>query len=145
MSPDTHTILSLDTGNCSVRFEDLDHDGKLEVVTCDDHFAYRYCSFAESPMPEVVFVFDRGQGKYIPATPRFPAYFQAAIEAATKESQSAPESKCAALAPVLQLMYLDRGTEATALFRRLYKGPDVGVLLSALSAEVKQSPMWVPR
>ena len=44
------------TGCGPGEFRDLDGNGTMEFITCDDRWGYAYCSFAESPFPSVVFV-----------------------------------------------------------------------------------------
>ncbi len=65
-------ILVLETGNCGPgEFEDLDGNGTREFITCDDQWAYTYCSFADSPFPRVIYSYDPSRGMYVLDTPRF--------------------------------------------------------------------------
>jgi hypothetical protein len=72
-------VLSVSTGNCPGELVDLNNDGVPEFKTCDDTFANTICSLAFSPMPTVVFAYDKTKGAYAVATPR---YLNAADEAA---------------------------------------------------------------
>ncbi len=100
-------ILHTPPSNCPAQFEDLDGDGRAELLTCDDAFAYRFCAFAASPLPQVVLRFDPGQGAYVPATPDFADRLErpdgdppsSGLEA------DAPYLRCAALAPALFDLY----------------------------------------
>ncbi|MCX6715673.1 MAG: VCBS repeat-containing protein [Candidatus Taylorbacteria bacterium] len=49
-----HFYLNLDTGDSGIVFKDLNHDGKMEIETYEDIFAYWHTSFGASPMPRVV-------------------------------------------------------------------------------------------
>jgi uncharacterized protein YxeA len=49
-----HFYLNLDTGNSSIEFKDINHDGKMEIETSEDVFAYWHTSFNASPRPRVV-------------------------------------------------------------------------------------------
>lgn len=63
-----HFYLDLDTGDNGIKFIDLDHDGKLEIETNEDVFAYWNTSYAASPMPRVVLSLQNGAYK---ADPKF--------------------------------------------------------------------------
>jgi hypothetical protein len=148
-------IFSRNTGNCGPGgFEDLDGDGALEFVTCDDGWAYTYCSFADSPFPRVVYAYDIARGEYAPATPRFTSRFRDELAAALDEAQAwMAESngkdgsldKCRLLKPVLGLMFAGRIDDGLVLIRGLYRGADREVFEKETVDKVRQSPQWVPR
>jgi hypothetical protein len=148
-------LLSIDTGQCGAgEFNDLDHDGSSEFLTCDESWKDRYCSFALVPFPTVVYAFDARRGSYRIATPRFAAHFNAEIASlradAERQIQSAAtpdsgEAKCAVLHPALALLYsggMDAGLDA---IRQLYHGADVDAFLAETEATVRASPLWVAR
>lgn len=58
----------LDGGGGS--FEDLDEDGKLEFITYDNAFLYRFSSYAGSFPPSLIYRFN--QGKFEKATKKYP-------------------------------------------------------------------------
>jgi len=146
-------ILSLDLGNCGPgEFEDLDGDGALEFITCDDRWAYAYCTFADSPMPRVVYAFDRSVSRYTPATPRFASLFRDELSTALEEAQSWMHAsggrntgldKCRLLRPALGLMYSGRFDDGLVLIRGLYRGDDREQFEKETSERVRQSPHWV--
>ena len=148
-------ILSLGTGNCGPgTFEDLDEDGRLEFITCDDAWAYAYCSFADSPLPRVVFAYDQSQGGYVPATPRYAAQFRDELAMALEEVQTWMSvsggkdpglDRCRLLGPVLGLMYAGRIDDGLVLLRGLYRGADREQFEAETLEKVKKSPLWVPR
>ncbi len=149
------TLLSLDTGDCGPgEFSDLDHDGDIEFLTCDESWKDRYCSFALAPFPTVVYAYDTAQRSYKIATPRYVRHFDAEIatERAEAELQSeaaaAPDSgeaKCAVLPPALGYMFTGRVEEGLRLIRRLYRGADLDAFLKETEATVRASPLWVPK
>ena len=148
-------LLSLDTGDCGAgEFSDLDHDGTSEFLTCDESWKDRYCGFALTPFPTVVYAYDAVHRRYHIATPRYARYLDAHhaadIEDAERAIQAAPapdsgEAKCAALHPALDLVYGGNVEEGLALIRRLYKGGDLEAFLGDTEAAVRASTRWVPK
>jgi hypothetical protein len=132
---DVRSLLTIETGNCGPgELQDLDADGRMEVVTCDDRWAYEYCSFAESPMPRVVFAYNTTRGAYEIATPRYAARFRADVATQTLEARKRMEQeggkdpgadKCTVLQPALSLIYTGQLDEGRRLIRDLYRGADV--------------------
>jgi len=152
LSTELNTILKIDSGNCSGEFKDLDHDGKLEFVVCDDAWAYEKCSFAFSPMPTVVLAYNAAKGRYEPDTPHYREYFQSEIAksmaAAEKEFADPARNQnldaCTVLGPTLDLMYAGRFEEGVALFRKLYRHADATDLERQTIHKVRSSSLWVP-
>jgi hypothetical protein len=147
------SLLSVTTNNCTGRLVDLDADGVDEFETCDDTFAYEFCSFGFSPMPTVVFAYDRTAGAFTLATPRFAQYGaqqrQLALADARQTMRDYPEEpeivRCAALGPALSLIYSARIDEGRALFRTLYTRPD-GTAIEERAINIAiNSPFWVAR
>jgi hypothetical protein len=143
-------ILSVSTGNCPGQLVDLDKDGVPEFQTCDDTFANAFCSFVFSPMPTVVFAYDKTKGAYAVATPRYlnaPQEVEASVAKARKAVQENPGDadilRCSALAPALSLIYGGRVNEGLALFRLLYERPDTPQLEQKAMELVRQSPLWI--
>lgn len=130
---DTATkILETRPSNCGGQFRDLDGDGVLEFVTCDDIFAYAYCSFAASPIVTAVLAYAPDAG-YVAAGPRFAEQytadlpgFQAQAESATPGGRGEWDAttKCAVLPYVLALLYSGQPDQAWSELTRLYTFPD---------------------
>jgi hypothetical protein len=144
------TLLSVDTGNCPGEFADLDGDGVQEFRTCDDRFAYEFCAFAFSPMPPVVFAYDRGSGRYRPHTPAFAHVLRyTSAEDARREMVEYHDDpalqRCAALRPALDLVYAGRADEGWAVFRNLYKAPDAASIEAQAKAMLAESGLPVAR
>ena len=123
-------LLRTPPSSCDGRFQDLDGDGRQELLTCDDAFGYAFCPFAASPLPRVVLRYAPEQGVYIPATPDFAAWLAAdasggdtsragagalpadaaASEASDPDGARPPaadptQERCAALGPALAALY----------------------------------------
>lgn len=59
---DSLTVLcTKDLANCDFVIKDLDKDGKQEIVTYDDRFAYEFTSFAESRFYISIYHFENNQ------------------------------------------------------------------------------------
>jgi hypothetical protein len=150
-------LLHLKTGNCEVELQDLDNDGIFELATCDDIFAYQYCSFAMSGMPPVVYRYDREQRTYVPDTPKYAAAFaerakqhldDARSELARPEDQREFSPECIVHGPVADTIFLtgkiDAGIE---LLRTLMPKDDEHrrEFETALTNTIKGSPKFAPR
>jgi hypothetical protein len=148
-------ILVVQTGNCGPgELEDLDGNGTREFITCDDQFAYTYCSFADSPLPRVIYSYDATRSTYVIDTPRFASHYrdqlaQSLDEAQTWLSQSSGKDlgldKCRVLRPALGLMYSGRFTDGVALIRGLYRAVDREEFEREVTQKVRESRMWVDR
>jgi len=144
------------TGNCFVTVQDLDRDGNFELVTCDDVFAYDFCSYARSPMPTVVYRYDARARTYVPDTPAFTDHFSGQLKthlanaekvAATPEDDRDIDSQCTLLLPVIETIYLtgkiDAGIE---LLRRFAKdSPDEPHLEKSVTDKITHSPHFAAR
>jgi hypothetical protein len=147
------SILSVATGSCSGELIDLDKDKVPEFRTCDDTFGYAFCSFAFSPMPTVVFAYDRRTEMFVPATPRYARSLPNpngpdladARKTMAENSGEAEIVRCAALRPALSLIYLGRVDQGLRLFRQLYRGADAATIEQKAMGLVKESPLWVGR
>ncbi len=97
---------------CPALSDDLDGDGIPEYQSCDDRWAYEYCSYAESPLPTVVWKWN-GENYEI-ANAEFPQAYQAEIARALELFLSlkaetvewTPTPECSALALTLPYLYL---------------------------------------
>jgi hypothetical protein len=147
------TLLSVSTGNCMGRLVDVDGRGVEEFETCDDRFAYEFCSFAFSPLPTVVFAYDAATGMFELATPTFAEYYEDqrlrelvdARQAMADYRDDDEIVRCAALRPALSLVYSGQAEEGLALLRQLYERPDGLTLWRQVMDLAAQSPLWIPR
>jgi hypothetical protein len=148
-------LLLLETGNCGPgEFEDLDGNGTQEFITCDDQWAYTYCSFADSPMPRVVYSYDSSRRRYVPDTPRYASRYREELSRALDEAQTwlsesggqdAGVDRCRLLKPALGLMYSGRLYDGVVLIRGLYRGADREQFERETVERVRKSPKWVER
>jgi hypothetical protein len=138
-------------GNCTAKLVSLDADRALEVETCDDLFAYLYCSYASSPLVKVYLDYRAGQG-YVPASPRFASLYSMDIAAHTLEAERAVAregcdglgvSKCAVLGVVLDYLYSGRADKAWSELYRIYGCPDVDTFAAEVKASVEASSLFV--
>ena len=100
-------LLDLDTGNQIIVFEDLNHDGMMEVETSEDVFSYWYTSYGSSPRPKVVLSIQDGVYKANPALMRKPAPTDAVLrkKASTIESWSSVTGPEVAWVYAIDLIY----------------------------------------
>jgi hypothetical protein len=151
LGPTLTKILESPPSNCEGEFRDLDGDDRLEFVTCDDLFAYKYCCFASSPLPKVIMKYEPGQG-YVPAGPQFPEEYaddiardrQLAIGArAQGQCEWDNSTKCAVLPVVLDYLYSGRQDQAWIELHRLYRFQDEGQFRQEVLDMVTASPLFV--
>lgn len=140
-------LLSLGTGHCEVQLVDLDGDGRAEVQTCDDRFAYAFCSFADSPKPPVVLAFDAGTGGFALATRRFASQVTEPPEHAPPAEAGAADPRpevrrCLALGPVVDRLYAEGEDRALELLVQSYDGPDRAALWSQVLEIARHSPLY---
>ena len=137
--------------NCPSSLVNLDADRSLEVETCDDLFAYLYCSYASSPLVRVYLDYRLGVG-YVPASPRFASLYALDIVAHTARAERtmarqgcdpAGESRCAVLAVVLDHLYSGAESRAWSELRRIYRCPDTDLFAAEIKATVEASSLYV--
>lgn len=93
---------------------DLDGDGIAEFTSCDDTWAYAYCSYAESPLPSVVWKWN-GE-RYEIANTDFPQLYDNDIiwaftyflELQAEQVDWTPTPECSALALTLPYLYMGK-------------------------------------
>lgn len=143
------SLLEISTDNCQSELIDLNQDGIAELRTCDDTFAYAFCAFAFSPLPPVVYTYDRERGQFRLATPAFasqiPLQPMAETRAALAEHRGdAALTRCVALRPALDLMYTGRIDEGRRLFRSLYRARDAAAVERKALEMMRSSRHWSP-
>lgn len=151
------TYLETQPSNCPGEFKDFENDASYEFVTCDDLFAYTYCSFARSPMAPVVLKFIPSMG-YRPATPNYKntneIYTGITADIARAEesiNQEFDQSDtwavndnilCPAIQVAIDYLYIGERETAEQEFRRLYDYPDVNVIWREINMMVSKSPLY---
>jgi hypothetical protein len=151
LGPTLNRVLQSPDSNCEGELRDLDGDGKLEFITCDDLFAYKYCCFAGSPLVKVIMKYEPGQG-YVPASPQFPQAYaedivrdrQLAIGAKAQDKCEWDNStKCSVLPVVLDYLYSGRQDQAWNELHRLYRFQDENTFRQEILSMVEASPRFV--
>lgn len=137
--------------NCDGAIKDLDGDGIVEFVTCDDSFAYRFCCFAGSPLPTVIMKYAPGKG-YLPASPEFISAYDedVARDLETAQTGAAADAcewdesnKCSVLPLILDYLYSGREDEAMAAVDRYYTADDAEAFKTEVLITVHASPLWL--
>jgi hypothetical protein len=143
-------VLETPSSNCGGIFQDLDEDGVLEFVTCDDLFAYTYCPFVGSPAVKVILRYEPGRG-YVPASPRFAHLYADDIATHTQMAEQAEPgamgewdgtTKCSVLPLVLDYLYSGQPDQAWAALKRWYSHPDLESFRAEIEEAVNQSPLF---
>ncbi len=149
LGPELRQVLATRESNCAGTLEDLEGDGVYEFVTCDDSFAYVYCSYAASPAVKVIMVYEPGTG-YVPASSRYPAQYEAAIAQHTQEAaEAAPgdrgewdgTNKCSVLPLMLDYLYTGRSEEAWQALEANYPHDDRLVFWAEVIQTVEASQL----
>ena len=152
LGPALMKVLETPLSNCDGYFQDLNGDGVLEFITCDDLFAYAYCCFAGSPAVTVVLQYEPGRG-YVPAGPRFPEVYEDDITQHLRMAEEGTpggmcewdnDTKCAVLPLILDYLYSGQADEAWTAFGRFYTYPDAAVFRAEIEQAVSQSPLFTP-
>lgn len=151
LGPTLTQVLRTPESNCSGHFEDLDADGVMEFITCDDRFAYQYCCFAGSPAVKVIMKYTPGEG-YLPASTGFRRLYAEDIANHTAAAETAAPgdfcewdetTKCAVLPVVLDYLYSGQPDQAWSELARLYPYPDREQFRQEILAGVGESPLYV--
>jgi hypothetical protein len=144
-------ILKTVESNCGGRFIDYNGDGILEFESCDDTFAYVYCSYAASPLVRIIYEFDPAQG-YVLASPRFAnLYAESIAQNLQFAEQGLPgergewdnTNKCSVLPLILDYLYSGQTEAAWSEFNRLYTQPDAAQFRSEIETTVFNSVRYV--
>jgi hypothetical protein len=152
LGPTLTKVLETPESNCGGQFEDLDGDGVLEFVTCDDLFAYVYCAYAFSPFVQVILQYEPERG-YVPVSPRFAHLYAEAMATHTRlaEETSADDTggwdgtnKCAVLPLVLDYLYTGQADQAWSALTQFYHYPDRLLFWAEVVQAVAESPLYVP-
>lgn len=143
-------ILDTPASNCGGEFRDLDNDGALEYITCDDRFAYAHCPFAASPTVTAVLAYDSVLG-FVAASSRFPSVYTDPIAAHTTLAEQAVPgglgewdvtTKCAVLPLVLDYLYSGQTERAWSELERLYLFPDADTFRKEIEETIRASPLY---
>jgi hypothetical protein len=116
-------------GNAGYRMVDPDRDGRPELESADDRFAYAFTSYAASVLPLRIFRLERGQ--LVDVTRRFPALIRREADRlwhgylrARRDRGNDLRGLLAAWAADMHL--LGRGQEAWSRLEQAYRRGDLG-------------------
>jgi len=152
LGPVLNLVLHSPESNCGGQFSDLDGDGTMEFVTCDDHFAYEFCPYANSPTVAVVFQYDAATGSYVVANTKFAELYDDRIVSDTVLAEDANPgeqgewdntTKCAMLPLVLDYLYSGQAAEAWGTLETYYEDPDIKVFWAEVLRITRSSPLFV--
>ena len=124
---------------------DIDKDGVYEIslpVTAFYMFENMY--MAETPLPEIIFKYDRKARTYFPANPAVQDYALRGIEDEIKQLNPNNERNylLKRLDIVLRYIYVGREQEAWAFFDREYRLPDREEMKSKIKAGLKDEGVY---
>ena len=151
LGPTPTEVLRTPESNCSGSFEDLDNDGVMEFVTCDDLFSYQYCCFAGSPAVKIIMKYYPDEG-YLPASTSFRLLYAEDIANHTAAAEKAPPgeycewdetNKCAVLPVVLDYLYSGQWDMAWSELDRLYPHADRETFKEEIIQAVGMSDLYV--
>jgi hypothetical protein len=126
---------------------DLDHDGVYEIVQPVTAF-YGFSSWiptGRTPLPLVIFKYDRRAGKYLPANRLFGDYLLKDVES-KNVCVCSPEDRIAHLSDVLTVVldyiFAGRAKEAWTFYAEAYKLPDKTELWRDILKVLKAQPVY---
>ncbi|MCJ7737193.1 MAG: hypothetical protein MUQ10_07770 [Anaerolineae bacterium] len=145
-------VLRSPESNCEGSFTDVDSDGSLEFITCDDSFAYVFCPYAGSPVVPVVLRYAEGSESYVPANIQFADVYDEYIESGEIRAQNAlagemgewdGSTKCSVLPVVLGLLYSGQAGQSWGILGATYEDPDIALYWMEVVRIARMSPLFV--
>lgn len=152
LGPTIRRVLDKVENSCGAGMQDVNGDGIYEVVTCDDPLAYEYCPGAASPRTLVYLAYDSGLQRYVPASPRYSAYYAETISYDADTAASAgpgdfgewdDTNKCGVLPLVLDYLYSGQTANAWSALSAYYSYPDAAEFRATIEERVYGSPLYV--
>ena len=137
--PPHEASLLHDWGDPGYRLEDLDQNGRPELVSRDAGFAYAFTSYAASRMPPQIWRFARGRLEDV--TRDFPSYIEKdaaecwkAFQELSPKDPTGNDVRGLAAAYVADEYLLDRGSEGWRRLLAAYQKPDRKKFFAQLTA-----------
>jgi hypothetical protein len=132
---------------------DIEGDGVHEVNLFVTSFygAFNQLSVAHTPLPIVVFSYDKQAGRYLPANHRYRDYLLGGIESEIKnlptEVSPLPSSDgelylARRLDVLLQLLYAGKEKEGWEFFDKAYTLPDAYKIKAIVKGELRKAPAY---
>lgn len=119
---------------------DIDKDGVREIsMPVTAFYTFENMYMAETPLPEIIFKYDRKAGKYFPANPVFQGYALRGIEDEIRQLDPNDESSYLSKRLDIALSYIYAGKEAEAwsFFDKEYRLPDKEEMKAKIKAVLK--------
>ncbi len=133
------------------KFSDLDGDGILEFITCDDNFRLEYCPVTSATNVTVFLAYSPEANRYQAASPRFADQYSADLPEYTAQAESAQPgqygewdgtTKCVVLPLILALLYSGQIDQAWSEFARVYTFPDATVFRQDIERAISTSQLF---
>jgi len=125
---------------------DLDGDGVYEISLFVTSFygAFNQLSVMSTPLPTVVFSYDRRAGRYLPANHRYRDYLLKGIENEISELPTAVGERYLArrLDVLLRLLYAGKEKEGWEFFDKAYTLPDADKIKAIVNEEIQKAPAY---
>jgi hypothetical protein len=124
---------------------DLDSDGVYEIGLYVTSFygEFNQLSVASTPLPTVVFRYDKRAGRYLPANHRYRDYFLKNIEADSSDLPTVGEPYLASrLNVLLRFLYTGKEKEGWEFFDKAYTLPDADKIKAIVKEELQNAPAY---
>jgi hypothetical protein len=125
---------------------DLDGDGVYEIGLYVTSFygAFSQLSVMYTPLPEMVFRYDRRARRYLPANHRYRDYLLKDIETGISDLPSAPgeEYLASRLNGLLRLIYAGKEKEGWEFFDKAYTLPDADKIKAIVKENLQNAPAY---
>src|SRR5262247_2385603 len=135
-----------EVGREEVLAVDLDGDGVYEISLFVTSFygAFNQLSVSATPLPTVVFKYDKRAGRYLPANHRYRDYLLKGIETEISELPTAVGERYLArrLDVLLRLLYAGKEKEGWEFFEKAYTLPDADKIKAIVNEEIQKAPAY---
>jgi hypothetical protein len=125
---------------------DLDGDGVYEIGLYVTSFygAFGQLSVASTPLPIVVFRYDKQAGRYLPANHRYRDYLLKDIETEISSLPTAAGERYLAsrLDVLLRFLYAGKEKEGWEFFDKAYALPDAGKIKAVIKESLQKAPAY---
>jgi len=125
---------------------DLDGDGVQEItVPITAFYGFQgLCSVSDTPLPDIIFKYNRGKREYLPANPHFKECLLRDIDAADKSSRALSEQPSLGRIMAIALDYIFVGEEQKGwkFFDEMCKLPDKAKIKADMQKELNKHPVY---
>jgi len=125
---------------------DLDGDGVYEIWLFVTSFygAFNQLSVSATPLPTVVFKYDKRAGRYLPANHRYRDFLLKGIETEISELPTVVGERYLArrLDVLLRLLYAGKEKEGWEFFEKAYTLPDADRIKAIVNEEIREAPAY---